>query len=391
MTSTMQIEVGGQTGASRAPRPHGTWQGADLLAPSEFESFLDDYLMSTVEGGGAVPGEPIDKQQLRQQQSEQRRQGPAAQLRSNPLASRWSSQQPATSLFIPASIFPCTGPSLGRVTSESPHCMHATACMPRTDERSRRLRQRDMLLQVCSRREDGFAGPASVAACGWCRLPRSLRRGRADSPAQQQRRLSRPQQSSAQRRRWQVQRSEEDAGAPGEESQGVLMSFMTCATSISAGCQPDWTQDAAQACIVAALTLDHAAAQAQRRFRERQKVCTTCISRCLCHAGRAGFALGLSLLRADLDNAAPEWWRSMHDNLVQAKVSELEQQVDELNQRISLQTTEKANLDSRVNILVRVLRMRDEEIAQLQQKLKVGPWSIYSPMETALRRTCLQI
>ena len=56
---------------------------------------------------------------------------------------------------------------------------------------------------------------------------------------------------------------------------------------------------------------------------------------------------------------------------MQAKVSELEQQVDELNQRISLQTTEKANLDSRVNILVRVLRMRDEEIAQLQQKLKV--------------------
>ena len=54
-------------------------------------------------------------------------------------------------------------------------------------------------------------------------------------------------------------------------------------------------------------------------------------------------------------------------------MSELEQQVDELNQRISLQTTEKANLDSRVNILVRVLRMRDEEIAQLQQKLKVGP------------------
>ena len=120
----MQIEVGGQTGASRAPRPHGTWQGADLLAPSEFESFLDDYLMSTVEGGGAVPGEPIDKQQLRQQQSAQRRQGPAAQLRTTPLARRWSSQQPATLLYIPANIFPCTGPSPGRVTSETPYCMH---------------------------------------------------------------------------------------------------------------------------------------------------------------------------------------------------------------------------------------------------------------------------
>ena len=59
---------------------------------------------------------------------------------------------------------------------------------------------------------------------------------------------------------------------------------------------------------------------------------------------------------------------------MQAKVSELEQQVDELAQRISLLTTEKANLDSRVNILVRVLRMRDEEIAQLQQKVKVRAW-----------------
>ena len=59
--------------------------------------------------------------------------------------------------------------------------------------------------------------------------------------------------------------------------------------------------------------------------------------------------------------------------VLQAKVSELEQQVDELNQRMSLLATDKANLDSRVNILVRVLRMRDEEISQLQQKLKVTP------------------
>ena len=126
MTSTMQIEVGGQTGVSRAPRAHGTWQGADLLAPSEFESFLDDYLMSTVEGGGAVPGEVVDKQQLRQQQQqEKRRQGPAAQLRSNPLASRWPLDQHAISASSPACIFPCTGPSPRRVTPEARHSMHA--------------------------------------------------------------------------------------------------------------------------------------------------------------------------------------------------------------------------------------------------------------------------
>ena len=96
------------------------------------------------------------------------------------------------------------------------------------------------------------------------------------------------------------------------------------------------------------------------------------------HANRAGYAV-ISPFRRWPYICRHEQRRSMHYDAVQAKVSELEQQVDELNQRIALQTTEKANLDSRVNILVRVLRMRDEEIAQLQQKLKVGARSIHSP------------
>jgi len=91
-----------------------------------------------------------------------------------------------------------------------------------------------------------------------------------------------------------------------------------------------------------------------------------------------------------LAGAAHEQWRSQLHNGVQAKVSELEQQVDELNQRISLQTTEKANLDSRVNILVRVLRMRDEEIAQLQQKLKVGAGVAPVRRVAKMQPACLQ-
>lgn len=58
---------------------------------------------------------------------------------------------------------------------------------------------------------------------------------------------------------------------------------------------------------------------------------------------------------------------------VQARVAELEAKVGELNQSINDLTADKANLESRVTILVRVLHMRDEEIAQLQQKLKVRP------------------
>ena len=51
---------------------------------------------------------------------------------------------------------------------------------------------------------------------------------------------------------------------------------------------------------------------------------------------------------------------------------ELEAKVGELNHTINELAADKANLESRVTILVRVLHMRDDEIAQLQQKLKVG-------------------
>jgi len=54
------------------------------------------------------------------------------------------------------------------------------------------------------------------------------------------------------------------------------MSCMTCASFVATSCQPDCTQVAAWVCIVTAMTLGHAAAQAQRRFRERQKVCALC-------------------------------------------------------------------------------------------------------------------
>lgn len=52
-------------------------------------------------------------------------------------------------------------------------------------------------------------------------------------------------------------------------------------------------------------------------------------------------------------------------------MAELEAKVGELNQNTNELTANKANLESRVTILVRVLHMRDDEIAQLQQKLKV--------------------
>ena len=59
----------------------------------------------------------------------------------------------------------------------------------------------------------------------------------------------------------------------------------------------------------------------------------------------------------------------------QAKVGELEETVEGLNGRISLLATEKAALDSRVGILTRVLRMREEHIETLQRKetFKVPP------------------
>lgn len=52
----------------------------------------------------------------------------------------------------------------------------------------------------------------------------------------------------------------------------------------------------------------------------------------------------------------------------------------DLNQSINDLTADKANLESRVTILVRVLHMRDEEIAQLQQKLKVRPGLAVNPV-----------
>lgn len=52
-------------------------------------------------------------------------------------------------------------------------------------------------------------------------------------------------------------------------------------------------------------------------------------------------------------------------------MAELEAKVGELNQSINDLTADKANLESRVTILVRVLHMRDDEIAQLQEKLMV--------------------
>ena len=126
------------------------------MAPSEFESFLDDYLMSTVEGGGAVPGDSVDKQQLRQQlQQEQGRQGPAAQLRSNPLASRLPSHQPATSPFIPTAVFRCTGPP-----QEGSPPTHPTACMHTGDAADDRAGLNAMICSCRSAPEAKLGLPA---------------------------------------------------------------------------------------------------------------------------------------------------------------------------------------------------------------------------------------
>lgn len=55
-------------------------------------------------------------------------------------------------------------------------------------------------------------------------------------------------------------------------------------------------------------------------------------------------------------------------DLVQAKVGELEETVSQLTTRIAELMSEKAALDSRVGILNRVLRMREEHIETLQRK-----------------------
>lgn len=160
MTSTMHthMEVAGQTPASRAPRAHATWQGADLLAPSEFESFLDDYLMSTVEGGGAVPGEHGGTKQLRQRQQEQRRQGPAAQLRSNPLTSRWATHRAAKSLLSEQRVHPA------RASRPAGHLpTHSITLPTRCGGQMHRLTRTVFVSQVCSRRQCWFAVAATVS------------------------------------------------------------------------------------------------------------------------------------------------------------------------------------------------------------------------------------
>ena len=72
-------------------------------------------------------------------------------------------------------------------------------------------------------------------------------------------------------------------------------------------------------------------------------------------------------------------------------MSELEQKVAEQQRAMTVLLQDKANLESRVNIFVRVLQMRDEQIEQirsgqrvrgyisfqvlLQQKLPLGPFA----------------
>lgn len=57
---------------------------------------------------------------------------------------------------------------------------------------------------------------------------------------------------------------------------------------------------------------------------------------------------------------------------VQAKVSELEQKVAEQQRAMTVLLQDKANLESRVNIFVRVLQMRDEQIEQIRSGQRVS-------------------
>lgn len=52
-------------------------------------------------------------------------------------------------------------------------------------------------------------------------------------------------------------------------------------------------------------------------------------------------------------------------------MSELEAKVDELNGRIAALLSDKAAMDSRIGILNRVLRMREEHIELLQRKVSL--------------------
>ena len=58
-------------------------------------------------------------------------------------------------------------------------------------------------------------------------------------------------------------------------------------------------------------------------------------------------------------------------DLLQAKVSELEQKVAEQQRAMTVLLQDKANLESRVNIFVRVLQMRDEQIEQIRSGQRV--------------------
>lgn len=57
--------------------------------------------------------------------------------------------------------------------------------------------------------------------------------------------------------------------------------------------------------------------------------------------------------------------------VLQAKVSELEQKVAEQQRAMTVLLQDKANLESRVNIFVRVLQMRDEQIEQIRSGQRV--------------------
>lgn len=57
---------------------------------------------------------------------------------------------------------------------------------------------------------------------------------------------------------------------------------------------------------------------------------------------------------------------------MQAKVSELEQKVAEQQRAMTVLLQDKANLESRVNIFVRVLQMRDEQIEQIRSGQRVS-------------------
>ncbi len=58
-------------------------------------------------------------------------------------------------------------------------------------------------------------------------------------------------------------------------------------------------------------------------------------------------------------------------SILQAKVSELEQKVAEQQRAMTVLLQDKANLESRVNIFVRVLQMRDEQIEQIRSGQRV--------------------